>query len=71
MFNSHLYEKLVQAHAQELLQEAEQQRLAAQAVQEQPQLMQKAGRWFAAWLAKLPLIRQKAQYVKRTATGQL
>jgi hypothetical protein len=67
MFNSHLYDKLVQTHAQELLQEAEQERLAAQVPQQRPQLVQKMVGWFMV----LPIFGRKMQYTKRPVTGQL
>jgi hypothetical protein len=71
MFNSHLYDKLVQAHTQELLQEAEQERLAVQVPLQRPQLVQKIGCWLATLWMKLPFQRQKMQYSKRSVTGQL
>jgi hypothetical protein len=71
MFNSHLYDKLVQAHTRELLLEAEQERLAIQVSQPRPQLVQKVGGWLAALWMKLPFWGQKMQYSKRPVTGQL
>ena len=71
MHNPYLYEKLAQAHYQELLQEAEQQRMLAQLPRRRPQLMQNALRRLAAFLRSLPLSVKKAGQSARRVTGEL
>jgi hypothetical protein len=71
MYNPYLYEKLAQAHYQELVQEAEQQRMLAQLPRRHPQLMQNAARRLAAFLMSLPFPDKKVAQSARTATGQL
>jgi hypothetical protein len=55
MHNPYLYEKLAQAHRQELLQEAEQQRMLAQLPRRHPQLMQNIARQLVAFLMSFPV----------------
>ena len=71
MYNPYLYEKLAQAHRQELLQEAEQQRMLAQLPRRHPQLMQNVARRLAAFLMSLPFSAKKVEQPARTVTGQL
>ena len=71
MFNPYLYEKLTQSHRQELLQEAEQQRMFAQLPQRHPQLMQNVTRRLAAFFLKLSFSVKKAEQSTRPVTGQL
>jgi hypothetical protein len=71
MFNPYLYEKLTQSHRQELLQEAEQQRMLAQLPQRHPQLMQNVTRRLAAFFLKLSFSVKKAEQSTRSATGEL
>ena len=71
MYNPYLYEKLAQAHYQELLQEAEQQRMLAQLPRRHPQLMQNVARRLAAFLMSLPFPTKKVVQSARTVTGQL
>jgi hypothetical protein len=71
MFNPYLYEKLAQSHHQELLQEAEQQRMLARLPRRHPQLMQIVTRRLASFFLKLPFSVKKAEQSTRPATGQL
>jgi hypothetical protein len=71
MHNPYLYEKLAQAHYQELLQEAEQQRMLAQLPRRHPQLMQNVTRRLAAFLMSLPFLTQKVEPPVRRVTGEL
>jgi hypothetical protein len=71
MSNPYLYEKLVQAHYQELLQEAQQQRMLAQLPRHHPQLMQNVARRLAAFLVSLPFSVKKVEQPERRVTGQL
>ena len=71
MFNPYLYEKLAQAHYQELLQEAEQQRMLDQLPRRHPQLMQNVARRLAAFLMSLPFTSKKVEQSARTVTVQL
>ena len=71
MFNPYLYDKLAQSHHQELLLEAEQQRMLAQLPRRHPQLMQNVTRRLAAFLLKLPISGKKVEQSTRSATGQL
>ena len=71
MYNSYLYEKLAQAHYQELLQEAEQQRMLAQLPRRHPQLMQNVARRLADFLMNFPFPAKKVVQSARTVTGQI
>jgi hypothetical protein len=71
MYNPYLYEKLAQAHYQELLQEAEQQRMLAQLPRRHPQLMQNVARRLAAFLMSLLFPTKGVVQSARTVTGQL
>ena len=71
MYNTYLYDKMVQNHRQELLQEAEQRRLLAQSPQHRPQLMQNVARRFAAFFTHLQFSNKKVEQPMRTATDQL
>jgi hypothetical protein len=71
MSNPYLYEKLTQAHAQELLHEAEQQRMLAQLPQHHPQLMQNLARRLVAFLVSLSFSAKKVEHARRTVTGEL
>jgi hypothetical protein len=71
MNNPYLYDKLLQNHRQELLQEAEQQRMLAQLPQHHPQLMQQVGRRFAAFFMSLQFSNKKMEQSTRTVTGHL
>ena len=71
MYNPYLYEKLAQAHYQELLQEAEQQRMLAQLPRRHPQLMHNVARRLAAFLVSLPVPGKKVVRSARMVTGQL
>jgi hypothetical protein len=71
MSNPYLYEKLVQAHYQELLQEAEQQRMLAQLPRHHPSLTQNVTRRLGAFLMSLPFSGKKVEQPARTITGQL
>ena len=71
MCNPYLYEKLAKAHYQELLQEAEQQRMLAQLPRRHPQPMQNVTRRLAAFLMSLPFSAKKVEQPARTVTGQL
>ncbi len=71
MHNPYLYEKLAQAHYQELLQEAEQQRMLAQLPRRHPQLMQNIARQLAAFLMSLPFLAPKVERPVKRVTGQL
>jgi len=71
MFNPYLYDKLAQPHHQELLQEAEQERMLEELPRRHPQLMQNITRKFAAVLLNLPISVKKVKLSTRSATGQL
>ena len=71
MFNPYLYDKLAQSHHQELLQEAEQQRMLSQLPRRHPQLMQKVTRRLAAVVLNFPISVKKVKLSTRSATGQL
>ena len=71
MYNTYLYEKLTQAHQQELLQEAEQRRMLAQLPRRHPHLMQNVIRQLAALLLKLPFSAKKVERSMSPITGQL
>jgi hypothetical protein len=71
MSNPYLYEKLAQAHYQELLHEAEQQRMLAQLPQSHPHLMQNVARQLAAFLMSLPFSTNKVVQPARKAPQPL
>ena len=71
MFNPHLYEKLAQVRYQELLHEAEQQRMLAQLPRRHPQLIQNVVRRLAAFLKSLPFSTNKVGQPVKRVTGQL
>ncbi len=71
MSNPYLYEKLAKAHYQELLQEAEQQRMLAQLPRRHPSLMQNVASRLAAFLMSLPFSPKKVEQPARRVTGQL
>lgn len=70
MYNPYINEKLAQVHHQELLHEAEQQRLFSQLPRRHPQLMQNLARRFATFIS-LPFSAKKVAQPARMATGQL
>jgi hypothetical protein len=69
--NPYLYEKLAQAHYQELLHEAQQQRLLAQLPRHHPQLMWNVAGRLAAFFMSLPFSAKKGVQSASNATGQL
>ena len=71
MSNPYLYKKLIQAHDQELLHEAEQQRMLAQLPRRQPHLMRNVVGRLAAFLMSLPFSSKKVVQPARKVTGQL
>ena len=71
MFNPYLYEKLAQAHYQELLHEAEQQRMLTQLPRRHPHLMRNVAGRLAAFLMSLPFSAKKVVQPARKVTGQL
>jgi hypothetical protein len=71
MYNPYLYDKLIQNHRQELLQEAEQQRMLAQLPRQHPQLMQNIASRFAAFFTSLQFSNNKLEQSARTVTGNL
>jgi hypothetical protein len=71
MFNPYLYDKLAQSHHQELLQEAEQQRMLSQLPRRHPQLMQKVTRSLAGVVLNITISVKKVKLSTRSATGQL
>jgi hypothetical protein len=71
MYNPYLYDKLVQNHRQELLQEVEQQRMLAQLPRHQPQLIQNVARRFAAFFMSLQFSNKKVEQSVKTSTGHL
>jgi hypothetical protein len=71
MYNAYLYEKLAQDHQQELVQEANQQRLLAQLPRRHPHLMQNGVRQLAAFFMRLPFSVRQVEQSARPATGQL
>jgi len=68
MYNFYISEKLVQLHQQELLREAEQQRLAASALRGQPNGLQLL---FRTLLKRFSASTSPVASQIRTATGQL
>ena len=72
MLNSpYLYNKMLQQHDRELLQEAEQQRMLAELPRRQSSLKQYIARRLAAFRASLPFSTRQVKQGTRTATGQL
>jgi hypothetical protein len=71
MFNPYLYEMLTQAHSQELLHEAEQQRMLAQLPRRHPQLMRTIAQRFAAFLMSFSFITKKMEHSRKMVTGEL
>ena len=71
MSHLYLYEKLAQAHYQELLHEAEQQRMLAQLPRRRPTLIQNVTRQLATFLKSLPFSDKKGEPSARTVSGQL
>ena len=71
MYNTYLYDKMVQNHHQELLKEAEQQRMLSQLSPDKPQLTQYVAEQFAALFKSLHLSNKKVKQSVRPATGQL
>lgn len=71
MYNPYLYDKLVQNHRQELLQEAEQRRMLAQLPRHHPELMQNVARRFAAFFTNLKFSNKRLEQSARTATNHL
>jgi hypothetical protein len=70
MYNQYLYEKLTQAHHQELLKEAEQRRLLAQLPRHHPQLTQIVVSRCAAFFMSL-FATKKVELSARKVTSQL
>jgi hypothetical protein len=68
MYHPYIYEKQVQLHQQELLREAEQQRLAASALRGQPNRLQLL---FRALLKRFSASPSPVAPQVKTATGQL
>src|SRR5947209_5448146 len=71
MLNPYLYEKLAQAHYQELLHEAEKQRMLAQLPRRHPPLMRNIAGQLAAFLKSLPFLAKKVMQPARRVTGEL
>ncbi len=71
MSNPYLYKKLAQVHYQELLHEADQQRLLAQLPRRHPHLMRNLARRLAAFPMSLPFSAKKGVQSARKVTGQL
>jgi hypothetical protein len=71
MSNPYLYEKLIQAHYQGLLHEAELQRMLAQLPQRHPHLIWHVVGRLTAFLISLPFSAKKAVPLARKVTGQL
>ncbi len=71
MYNTYLYEKMVQNHRQELLHEAEQRRMLAQSPLHQPQFMKNLANRFAAFFMGLQFSNKQMEQPARTATSQL
>jgi hypothetical protein len=69
-YNPYLYEKLVQAHQQELLHEAEQQRLLAHLPHHSPSMLATFVSRLRAFLLR-PASAKPAELPARTVTGQL
>jgi hypothetical protein len=71
MFNPYFHEKLVQAHHQELLHEAEQQRMLAQLPRRHPQMPQNVAQRLAVFLKNLHFSAKKVGQPAERVTGQL
>jgi hypothetical protein len=71
MYNTYLYDKVVQNHRQELLKEAEQQRMLSQLSPQKPQLMQYVAKQFTTLFKSLQLSNKKVEQSVRPVTGQL
>jgi hypothetical protein len=71
MYNPYLYDKLVQNHRQELLQEAEQRRMLAQLPQHQTKMMQNFANRFAAFVTGFHLSNKRVEKSPRMVTGKL
>ena len=71
MPNPYLYDKLVQAHAQKLLHEAEQQRMLAQLPQQHPHLLHSVAGHFAAFFMTLSFFAKNVGPSARRVTGEL
>ncbi len=69
-YNPYLYEKLAQAHQQELLREAEQQRLLARLSLRSPSMIDTVVSRLRAFLVR-PVSAKPAELHVRTATGKL
>jgi hypothetical protein len=71
MFNPYLYEKLAQTHYQELLQEAEQQRMLIQLPRRHPHLIHTIIKQLATYRLTPPFFAKSVKQSTRTVTGQL
>ena len=72
MFNNlYLYNKMLQHHDRELLQEAEQQRMLAELPRPQSSLKKYITGQLAAFRLSLPFSTRQGNQGARTATGQL
>ncbi|HEX9134583.1 MAG TPA: hypothetical protein VF844_20020 [Ktedonobacteraceae bacterium] len=69
-YNPYLYEKLAQAHQQELLREAEQQRLLARVSRRSPSMIDIVVNRLRAFHVR-PVSAKPAELQVRTATGKL
>ena len=71
MYHPFLQEQVAYAHKQELLREAEQQRLLQQLPRQHPRLVQAMIARWNAFLTALPRSPKQASSQVRTATGKL
>jgi hypothetical protein len=73
MYNAYLYDKMIQNHRQELLKEAEQQRMLSQLSPFKPQLTQYVAEQFATFIKSLDLSNNQVKHSHSVgpATGQL
>ena len=69
--NQYLYNKMLQQHERELLQEAEQQRMLADLPRRQTSLKKNIAGRLAAFRVSLPLSTRQGKQGARRATGQL
>ena len=69
--NLYLYNKMLQQHERELLQEAEQQRMLAELPRHQASLKKYTAGRLAAFGVSLPFSTRQVKQGTRTATGQL
>ena len=69
--NLYLYNKMLQQHERELLQEAEQQRMLAELPLRQSSLKKYVAGQLAALRVSLPFSTRQVKQGARTATGQL